>query len=245
MKSCILILSFYLLAFGVQLQTPSHKMVKVVNNLFVDANEVSNFEWRSYMYWLREKFGKEAAQYKAAIPDTMIWEKKEGEYIKPMVENYFRHPAFNNYPILGVSHQQAKAYCEWRTTFQSKSNSSKQAGKAIYRLARKTEWEMIARLNDTKLQKFRKKSPKELLPFNFKYPTDKGFFTAPASTYSSGKLGLFHFYGNVAEMVEEKGIAMGGSWKDKESDVFANAQFHYNGPNNWVGFRCICEIVAP
>ena len=52
--------------------------------------------------------------YKKALPDTLVWRDKLG-YNEPFVNGYLRHPAYKNYPVVGVSWQQATDYCVWRT----------------------------------------------------------------------------------------------------------------------------------
>tara|TARA_R110002050_G_scaffold175846_1_gene308685 strand:- start:2908 stop:3075 length:168 start_codon:yes stop_codon:yes gene_type:complete len=47
---------------------------------------------------------------------------------------------------------------------------------------------------------------------------------------------------NVAEMTSVEGIAKGGSWMQLESEVTVEGSFPYKNSENWVGFRCICEI---
>ena len=49
-----------------------------------------------------------------ALPDTMVW-RSELSYNEPLVEYYFRHPGFNNYPVVGVSWRQAYDFCLWRS----------------------------------------------------------------------------------------------------------------------------------
>ncbi len=49
-----------------------------------------------------------------ALPDTLVW-RDELDYNEPYINNYLRHPAFNNYPVVGVSWEQANDFCKWRT----------------------------------------------------------------------------------------------------------------------------------
>ena len=48
------------------------------------------------------------------MPDTLVWREKLA-YNEPLVEYYFRHPAYRNYPVVGVTWVQANEYCAWRT----------------------------------------------------------------------------------------------------------------------------------
>ena len=52
--------------------------------------------------------------YNKALPDTLVWRDKLG-YNEPFVTHYLRHPAYKNYPVVGVSWIQANDYCIWRT----------------------------------------------------------------------------------------------------------------------------------
>ena len=85
-----------------------------VAHFFIDKQEITNLDYREYLYWLALVFGKDAAEYKQAMPDTTVWQK-EVTYNEPLVTNYFRHPAFDEYPVVGVSYDQAVQYCSWRT----------------------------------------------------------------------------------------------------------------------------------
>ncbi|MXV51652.1 SUMF1/EgtB/PvdO family nonheme iron enzyme [Pedobacter sp. HMF7647] len=85
-----------------------------VPSFYMDETEVSNVDWLEYMYWIRRNFPDDKEAYYNSLPDTLVW-RKPLSYNEPYVDNYLRHPAFQDYPVVGVSWEQANAYCEWRT----------------------------------------------------------------------------------------------------------------------------------
>jgi formylglycine-generating enzyme required for sulfatase activity len=87
-----------------------------VSSFRIDQYEVSNKKYRTYIHWLEKIFiplGKDSI-VKSALPDTSVW-KTDLSYNDPMVEGYFRASAFNDYPVVGVTWEQANNYCRWRT----------------------------------------------------------------------------------------------------------------------------------
>ena len=87
-----------------------------VSSFRIDQYEVSNKKYRAYIHWLEKIFiplGKDSI-IKSALPDTTVW-RTELSYNDPMVEGYFRASAFNDYPVVGVTWEQANNYCRWRT----------------------------------------------------------------------------------------------------------------------------------
>jgi len=85
-----------------------------VPSFYLDQTEVRNIDYREYLYWLQRVFIDYPEVYSAALPDTLVWRKKTG-YHRPMVDYYFRHPAYKNYPVVGVNWLQASDFCAWRT----------------------------------------------------------------------------------------------------------------------------------
>jgi len=85
-----------------------------VSSFYMDETEVKNVDYREYLYWLRRVFVDYSEVYKMALPDTLVWRSKLA-YNEPYVELYFRHPAYQDYPVVGVDWLQANDYCSWRT----------------------------------------------------------------------------------------------------------------------------------
>lgn len=85
-----------------------------VASFYMDETEVANVDWLEYLYWIKRTFPDDAEYYYNALPDTLVW-RRPLSYNEPYVSNYMRHPAFQDYPVVGVSWEQANAYAEWRT----------------------------------------------------------------------------------------------------------------------------------
>ncbi len=86
-----------------------------VGSFYMDITEIRNVDYREYVHWLSRVFGMNNPQVvRAALPDTLVW-RDPMAYNEPFVEYYFRHPSFNEYPVVGVNWLQANDYCLWRT----------------------------------------------------------------------------------------------------------------------------------
>ena len=86
-----------------------------VSSFYMDETEVRNLDYLEYLYWLHRVYGTNyPGVYLKALPDTLVWRDKLA-FNEPMVEYYFRHPAYRNYPVVGVTWKQAVDYCAWRT----------------------------------------------------------------------------------------------------------------------------------
>ncbi len=85
-----------------------------IESYYMDQTEVSNVDYREYLYWISRVFASYPEVYRKALPDTLVWRSKLA-YNEPYVEYYFRHPSYNDYPVVGINWLQANDYCAWRT----------------------------------------------------------------------------------------------------------------------------------
>ena len=85
-----------------------------VSSFYMDESEVSNIGYLEYLYWLNRVHNSMPQVYQKALPDTLVW-LEELAYNEPFVETYFRHPAYMDYPVVGVNWLQCQEYCKWRT----------------------------------------------------------------------------------------------------------------------------------
>lgn len=85
-----------------------------VPSFYIDETEVRNVDYREYLYWINRVFVDYPEVYRNALPDTLVW-RRPLAYNEPLVENYLRHPAYSEYPVVGVNWIQANDFCNWRT----------------------------------------------------------------------------------------------------------------------------------
>ncbi len=143
-------------------------------------------------------------------PDTLCWVHDfTYSYNEPMTRNYFWHPAFDNYPVVGVDWKQATAFSKWRTRFWNDYRT--QLGDVIndeFRLPYESEWEYAAR-GGRDISPYPWGGPymrnkKGCILANFKpgrgdYPDDGGFYTVKVDAYFPNDYGLYNMAGNVSE----------------------------------------------
>ena len=143
-------------------------------------------------------------------PDTTVWIKDfVYSYNEPMHNDYFSHPAYQDYPVVGVSWTQAVAFCNWRTNFKNSYQRKKgEPNVSRFRLPNEAEWEYAARggipsgtypwgspylLNDRAcfLANFK--------PLRGDYAVDQAVYTVEAKSYYPNDYNLYNMSGNVAE----------------------------------------------
>lgn len=89
-----------------------------VQSFYMDETEVTNKMYMEYLYWLKNVFSPTDDKYKniyqGAAPDTLVWRNRLG-YNETMTNNYLRHPAYGDYPVVGVNWIQSVEFSKWRT----------------------------------------------------------------------------------------------------------------------------------
>ena len=89
-----------------------------VQSFYMDETEVTNVMYLEYLDYLKAVYPPEnpkyANIYKGALPDTLVWRNRLG-FNETMTNNYLRHPAYAEYPVVGVNWVQAVQFAEWRT----------------------------------------------------------------------------------------------------------------------------------
>jgi sulfatase modifying factor 1 len=105
---------------GQELKDYNHKRETTVSSFYMDETEVSNTNWLEYLNWIRRVDPTNYEYYYNELPDTLVW-RRPLSYNEPYVDNYLRHPAYQDYPVVGVSWEQAQRYCSWRTDIVNES----------------------------------------------------------------------------------------------------------------------------
>ena len=89
-----------------------------VQSFYMDETEVTNLMYLEYLDWLKKVFPPSDENYRriydGAVPDTLVWRNRLG-FNEVMTNNYLRHPAYAEYPVVGVSWVQAVEFSNWRT----------------------------------------------------------------------------------------------------------------------------------
>ncbi|MBM3419548.1 MAG: gliding motility-associated lipoprotein [Bacteroidetes bacterium] len=143
-------------------------------------------------------------------PDTLCWIRDfTYSYNDPMATLYFWHPSYDNYPVVGVSWIQARAFSVWRTEFMNNDlRSQGLPGVHDYRLPLETEWEFAAR-GGLDLSMYPWGGPyarnyegcflANFKPLRGNYIDDGSVYSARVASYEPNEYGLYDMSGNVAE----------------------------------------------
>lgn len=169
-------------------------------------------------------------------PDTAVWVKDfHYSYNEPMHNNYFWHASYDDYPVVGVSWEQAKAFSNWRTLYHNSYRKSKSLQTVPeYRLPSEAEWEYAARggLEGSTYPWGGPytKNDRGCFLANFKpnrgdYAADMALYTVEAKSYEPNGYGLYNMSGNVSEWVNS-------SYEETAYDFYSTINPNANNEEN-------------
>ena len=193
-----------------------------VGGFYMDDTEITNNEYRQFVVDVIDGEGESLETLRPPDeysledfrPDTTVWINDFTHHLgDPLLVYYWSHPAFDNYPVVGVSWEAARYFCEWRTAHLNEYRESRGlVPMPNFRLPSEAEWEYAAR-GGRELAKYPWGSPylaNRLGCFlaNFKsgrgnYVSDGYAYTAPVAGFFSNDFGLYDMAGNVAEWCED------------------------------------------
>jgi formylglycine-generating enzyme len=194
---------------------------RINNERIIDSKKLKySYTWEDVATAAKNNIKSKATIKKediAVYPDTTVWIKDFNyAYNDPMLQQYFWHQAYKDYPVVGVKWEQARAFCDFRTKYRADYNASKKQQKPMkFRLPTEAEWEYAARggkenttypwggpyLMDDRgcyLANFKPKRG------NYIEDEAKGNYThtAPVKKYEKNPFGLFDMAGNVSEWTD-------------------------------------------
>lgn len=222
-----------------------------VSSFWISDREISNKEYNEFLSDLESK-GKTKELGICRIKNEK-WQTEFDMNFSPLNMHYNNNEAYAQYPVLNISHEAAIIFCNWLT----ENNNNYE-----YRLPTRKEWVYAAKGGVEKSfyswgnNSLRNKDG--LLMCNFRYIGDEFItvdsdnklaivevisesnsadITAPVHSYWTNNYGLYNMCGNVAEMIEKEGVALGGSWNNTGFDVRITSELKYSDANPMVGFR--------
>ncbi len=191
-----------------------------IGGFYMDDTEITNNEYRQFTnYYLFDGPDSVLSTYQEMVdakiyPDTTVWMTDFTYHMgDPMQQYYFMHPAFDDYPVVGVNWDAAQKFCQWRTEYlNSYRVDAEMFPMPNFRLPSEAEWEYAAR-GGRDMAKFPWGGPytrngKGCALCNFKpgrgnYYDDGFQYTAPVRAYFANEYGLYDMAGNVSEWCED------------------------------------------
>jgi len=241
-----------------------------VQSFYMSETEITNFQYAEFLYELKRR--GETEKYKIAVIDNDRWNTAfNSSYLEPMADYYHQHPAYQNYPVVNVSKEGADLFCEWLSAkYDSLSNGEL---KLTFRVPTRAEWIRAANgdMNNSayswggpELQNAKGTSLANYLKLGAQHitrdeesgeyhivrsvsasaATGEAFLTAPAKSYFPNDYGLYNMNGNVAEMISDGELAVGGDWNAPGYDIRNQSIKKFEGTHPTVGFRIVATYLS-
>lgn len=252
----------------------SQKTVSLFDNtvpLFKDSiwilkTEVSNLEYLTYVNSSIVGF----TESEAALlePNKFLWNSIPNKP-KPYQDYYFKHPAYDAFPVVNITREQALAFCKWKTKELNSyldiltEKERKGINKIEVRLPKNIEWKFAALGGLPGYSDYpwkglgmREERGRDIGMFRANFKDNYGEIRvgknkinavddliAPINSFYKNGYGLYNMSGNVAELIEDQYIVRGGHWNSFKDELRLDAFEHYTGPSPTIGFRYVIEVV--
>lgn len=234
-----------------------------MHSFYMSKYEVTNLQYRQFVEAVSPALTDD--EKRKILWDSMGW-KKEVSYCEPARTYYHRHPAYSNHPVVNITHEAAAKYCEW---LQQKIQNDNPDLIIEVKVPARLQWVWAAMggrsqamfpwgnwyLRNRKgefLCKFRivgdqaivrnRSTGQPEIHESYIATAQPDFYTVAVKSFYPNDFGLYNMCGNAAEMVGEKGVAVGGSWNDYGGDVHIRSQSVYELSAPTVGFRPIIIV---
>jgi formylglycine-generating enzyme len=184
-------------------------------------------------------------------PDTLAWiHDFTYAFNEPMTNMYFWHPAYDDYPVVGVTWKQARAFCIWRTQLLNGFlESNGDVAVQDFRLPTESEWEYASR-GGLQLSAFPWGGPYirnargcflgNFKPMRGSYIDDGGFHTVKIFSYNPNDWGFYCMAGNAAEWTA---CAFDESAYDFMHDLNPDYQYETTVQDESPGREVLCRKV--
>lgn len=253
-----------------QLQQPINakeiekSLAKVTDSFYVSRYELTNVEFQKFIAFLYSSGQMhQATNFQS---DSSSW------LIHPLgiklMEHYHKHDLFADYPVVGISYDAAQAYCEWLTK-QYMADKKRRFKNVLFSLPTEKQWEesayagnyqnrypwgnYLTRRTGEFMAVYRKISDQRITYDSATQSYQviiseedvKSWDAIPvkADSFWPNAYGIYHQSGNVAEMVEERGLAKGGSFNDPGHDIQIKSKKFYLKPSHEIGFRITMHLL--
>jgi gliding motility-associated lipoprotein GldK len=211
-------------------QYPDANYTEVMDSMYIPVEEAYNglrtidvnklefrYSWMDIQAAAKAKVGKRKEfirkEKQKIYPDTTVWIKDFAySYNEPMHNDYFWHQAYADYPVVGVTWKQAKAFCAWRTLYHNAERKRRHVENVnTYRLPTEAEWEYAARGGiESGTYPWGgpyAKNDRGCFLANFKpvrgdYAADQALYTVEVDAYEPNDYNLYNMAGNVSEWTD-------------------------------------------
>lgn len=228
-----------------------------VEEFYISKYEITNQQYQKFLNSIEEDETLTKAKIKSEN-----WQKINA--LDKIVEKYHDYPGFSEFPVVNISYEGAKSYCQWLTKKINDEEASRYT--VEIRLPTREEWIRAARGETNQIYAWHppylanekgrylcnfKKLGVEAIHYN---PDKKDYeiiklydgpdftLTTKVGEYDANKFGVYDMCGNAAEMIDEEGIAVGGSYNSPGYDVRVESEEKYHDASPLVGFRPVLII---